>query len=82
MYLGALAFLFIYKRCQRAYNQAVLVALVAGLQEIRKLRIRYLSIALVISFSQSPRVPHQAKEPASQLMDSICLAKVQSLLGQ
>src|ERR1017187_9318570 len=40
------------------------------------------SIALVVSIPQRPRVPHQAKEPARQLMDAILLTEVQGLLGE
>jgi len=38
--------------------------------------------ALVINLAQSPRLFHLGKEPVSQLMDAIFLAKVQCLFGQ
>ncbi|HEY1255047.1 MAG TPA: hypothetical protein VGF01_09730, partial [Terracidiphilus sp.] len=38
--------------------------------------------ALVVSFPQRPSILHQSKEPFSQLMDAIDLAKVQSFFGE
>ena len=110
MYIRILDFLYIYRRYERVYVQAVFITLIrlawatnrfiacrhvwsllsnqpitqktADRRGFACYAVRDLGVALVISFAQRPRVPHQAKEPVSQLMNTIDLAKVQSLLGQ
>ena len=54
----------------------------SGLAAFSLSHMRDLSDALVVSIPQRPRIPHQAKEPFSELMDAICLTEVQSLLGK